>query len=165
LIADELPSGRFEQSNGPEKIANAYRAYTYYLESVRPVLPDSAYQFAAAPWHYDYADHRCPHDSWVQTLTISEPASGTPRHVRHVEIAIRLLGAFHDGYLELSYSGVRHYSLSGASGISKNEGHGDWVTDEISLSERNLVCHQVLLRNRSRWMIESTDIHVRWIPS
>jgi hypothetical protein len=84
--------------------------------------------------------------------------------LRHVEIAIRLLGAFHDGYLELSYPGVRHYSLSGASGISKNEGLGDRVSDEIRLSERSLVGHEVLLRNESRWSIESLAIHVCWIP-
>jgi hypothetical protein len=124
------------KGSGPEEIAFALQAYTAYLESVRPALPESAYEFAAAPWHYNYTDHRCPHDSWLESLTISEPASGSRREIRHVEIGVRLLGAFHDGFLELSYPGVCSYSLSGRSGNSRNVGHGDWLTDEIRLPRK-----------------------------
>jgi hypothetical protein len=153
------------KSSEREEIAIAFQAYTTYLESVRHVLPESAYAFAAARWHYDHTDHRCPHDSWLETLTISEPASGRRAEIRHVEISVRLLGAFHDGALELSYPGVSSYSLSSASAISRNGGHGDWLTDEIRLSEKNMVHHEVLFSNGSRWLIESEDIHFRWVQA
>jgi hypothetical protein len=145
------------------EIAIAFQAYTAYLETVRHALPESAYEFAAAQWHYDYTDHRCPHDSWLESMTIFEPASGIRREIQHVEIGVRLLGAFHDGFLELSYPGVYSYSLSGKSGNSRNVGHGDWLTDEIRLSEKNMVHHEVLFSNGSRWLIESNDIHFRWV--
>jgi hypothetical protein len=143
--------------SGQEDVAIAFQAYTAYLESIRHALPESAYEFATARWHYNYSDHRCPHDSWLESLTISEPASGNRREIRHVEIGVRLLGAFHDGALELSYPGVCSYSISG------NAGHGDWLTDEIHLSEKNMVHHEVLFSNGSRWLIESKDIHFRWV--
>jgi hypothetical protein len=149
--------------SGREDVAIAFQAYTAYLESIRHALPESAYEFATAQWHYNYSDHRCPHDSWLESLTISDPASGNRREIRHVEIGVRLLGAFHDGALELSYPGVCSYLLSGASSISGNAGHGDWLTDEIRLSEKNMVHHEVLFSNGSRWLIESKDIHFRWV--
>jgi hypothetical protein len=158
FLLDALSKG-----SGPEEIAFALQTYTAYVESVRHALPESAYAFAAAQWHYNYTDHRCPHDSWLESLTISEPASGNRREIRHVEIAVRLLGAFHDGFLELSYPGVRSYSLSGAAGSSTNAGHGGWLTDEIRLSEKNMVHHEILFSNGSRWLIESEDIRFRWV--
>ena len=124
----------------------------------------SAYEFAAAPWHYNYADHRCPHDSWVESVLIREPSSGSRKEVRDLEILVRLLGAYHDGHLELVYSGVRSYSLAG----NKPEAqiwHGDWLADEVSLSTNQFVHHEVLFGGGARWRIESKDIQYRWIPT
>lgn len=149
--------------NTPEQVARALSEYAQYLLSIRNNLPLSAYEFASAPWHYDRTDPRCPHDSWLESMTISEPASGDRRDIRHVEIAMRLFGAFHDGYLELSYPSVRSYSLSGAFNISDNAGHGDWLIDEIRLSDRNLVHHEILFNDGNRWLIESKDIKISWL--
>jgi len=145
-----------------EEIEQAFRDYHAYLKSMRSFLPPSAHEFASASWHYDYTDHRCPHDSWVETLLIREPSSGDRHEAREIEIAIRLLGAFHDGYLELSYPGVRSYSTSGFAGTSKI-GHGEWLVDEVRLSDNNLVLHEILFSNGSRWIIESRDIQFRWV--
>ena len=149
---------------GPEEVSQSFRSYWAYLESVRELLPKSAYEFATAPWHYDHSHHRCPHDSWLETMTVSEPASGDRRENRHVEILIRLLGAFHDGYLELLYPQVQAYSFAGGFGKTKGVAHGDWLMDEVRLSEKNLVHHEILFRTGSRWLIESSDIKLRWIP-
>jgi hypothetical protein len=51
-------------------------AYREYLQSVKERLPLAAFEFGTASWHYDHRDHRCPHDSWVDSLTIHEPATG-----------------------------------------------------------------------------------------
>lgn len=152
-----LPSCSAEQAQ------KALAEYKTYLQSIRKNLALSAYEFASADWHYDFVDHRCPHDSWLEALTISEPASGLREEERHVEVAARLLGAFHDGHIELSYRNVRSYSLSGAFGGSKNAGHRDWLIDEVRLSQANFVEHEVLFRDGSRWLIESEDIHFRWV--
>ena len=151
------------RKSSAEQAAVALADYRKYIESVRANLPLSACSFALASWHYDYTDHRCPHDSWMESIAVSEPASGARHEVREIGIVLRLLGAHHDGYLELSYPGVRSYSASVKSGSTKNSGHGDWLTDEVSLSKDKLVIHEILFSSGSRWFIESRDIHFRWI--
>jgi len=92
---------------------------------------------------------------------MSETATGSRSEKRLVEIAVRLLGAYQDGYLELSYPGVRSYSFLGTLD-SLETAHGDWLVDEVRLSERSLVHHEVVFRNGSRWLIEAKDIGFRW---
>lgn len=147
-----------------EEVETALADYRKFLESVRPNLPPSAYDFASASWHYDHSDHRCPHDSWVESLAIREPSGGTRQEKREVEVVIRLLGAYHDGYLELLYPGVRSYSLGGETPEEPKIGHGDWLVDEVRLSPKNLVLHEILFRGGSRWLIEACDIDCRWLP-
>jgi hypothetical protein len=149
----------------PEEIAAAFKRYHKYLESVRASLPASPYEFAAAPWHYDHNDHRCPHDSWVESVVIRENSSGSRHEIREIEIVVRLLGAYHDGYLELVYTGVVSYSfLAKRSTAPDNKGHGDWLIDEIRLSEGNLVLHEIAFWSGSHWLIECRDIKSTWIP-
>ncbi len=152
------------RSNTTEEVKKAFADYHKYLESIDRSLPSSAYDFASASWHYDYSDHRCPHDSWVESLVISEPSSDGRREKREIAIAIRLLGAYHDGYLELSYPGVRSYSLASEILETPKIGHGDWLIDEVRLSYKNLVLHEILFSSGSRWLIESRDIEFRWVP-
>jgi len=98
----------------------------------------------------------------VESLLIREPSSGNRHEAREIEIAIRLLGAFHDGYLELSYPGVRSYSTLGVTQTPKIS-HGDWLGDEVRLSDNNLVLHEILFSGGSRWVIESRDIQFQWV--
>ena len=138
------------------------RAYREYLRSVKEHLPLSAFEFATAMWHYDYSDHRCPHDSWVESLTIEEPARGGRLKDRSLRISTRLIGAFHDGHLLLGYADVQMYSFEGPK---TRAGHGDWLVDEVRLSENGFVLPEVLLSNDSRWLIEAKDISCEWRPS
>jgi hypothetical protein len=151
-------------SSTADQAGKALAEYRTYLESVRRDLPPSAHEFASAPWHYDFADHRCPHDSWLETLTISEPSSGTRKEKRQCQIRVHLLGAFHDGYIDLSYLNVRSYSFSGAS-VLPDTAHGEWLIDEVRLSQRKLVEHEVLFSSGSHWLIESEDIRSRWVQA
>jgi len=100
------------------------RAYKEYLQSVKERLPLAAFEFVTASWHYDHWDHRCPHDSWVDSLTIHEPATGGRLQNRSLRISTRLLGAFHDGHLALDYADVQTYSLENPKA---GAGHGDWL--------------------------------------
>src|SRR5712664_461435 len=122
------------------------KAYREYLQSIKERLPLSAFEFATAAWHYDYSDHRCLHDSWVESLTIKERESGERLHHRSLSISARLFGAFHDGHVLLDYADVYMYSLEGPKARA---GHGDWLVDEIRLSENGLVLHEVLFSNDS----------------
>jgi hypothetical protein len=153
-----------DRSSRPKEIDKTFAEYRGYIESVRSKLPVSAYKFAVADWHYDATDHRCLHDSWVESLQIREPSTGNRHHVRETEITVRLLGAYHDGSLELSYSGVCSYSLSGKIPAQPKTGHGDWLTDEIRLSDEDFVLHEIVFSSGSHWLIECLDIAVRWLP-
>jgi hypothetical protein len=156
--------GTWDASN----VEEYFKAYAEYLETVRSSLPDSAFSFAAAPWHYQFQDHHCPHDGWVEHMKVWELASGERKQHRQIQIDLRVLGAFHDGYLDLQYKNVSSYTLSGQPHGNHHGptrlGHGDWLIDEVRLSENHLVLHEILFSDRGRWLIEASDILWEWKP-
>lgn len=146
---------------------NSFDDYSNYLASVRNQLPASAHAFAAAIWHYDFSDHRCPHDCWVDSMSIMEVPSGDRQQDRYIAIKVRLLGAYHDGFLELSYKKVKSYSLLSPTEFNLpplNVGHGDWLIDEVRVSETGLVLHEIEFSRGSCWLIECEDIEYTWEP-
>lgn len=156
ILTRDRPNSSYEEWQ------SGWTAYLTYLDSVKGRLPQTAYEFATATWHYDFEDHRSPHDGWLEEVMIREPASGERGENRSLDIVARLLGAYHDGYIELKYSGVRGYTL--ASGITNGSGHGDWLYDEVRLSERGLVLHEVEWASGGLWLIECGDIAYKWTP-
>jgi hypothetical protein len=139
-----------------------WQEYRNYLESIRGFLPRAAYEFATAPWHYDTADSRSLHDSWVEALRIYEPASGERHENRSIGIEVRLIGPYHDGHMILKYIEVKSYLLTGALGGREGSAHGDWLCDEVRLSERGNVLHEIEFDHGDRWLIESYDIEWTW---
>jgi len=148
-----------------EEAEQRLKVYAEYLEKVKSALPKSAYGFVTAHWHFKFQDRHCPHDGWVEHLRIWEDTSGDRQEIRQTRIDVRLLGAFHDAHLELNYKDVRSYMLSAQprkQQANQAAGHGDWLIDEVRLSENNLVLHEILFRNRSRWLIEASDFLWEW---
>ncbi len=145
----------------PGDIVSAFSRYNEYLGSVKDRFPKSAYQLASSPWYFDFSNHHCPHDSWLESLTINEPSKGIRREIRSVEIAVKLFGAYHDGFITLNYSKVKSYSFNKPA--QKTSGHGDWLYDEFRLSESGFVLHEIEWQT-GRWLIESADIVFGWIP-
>lgn len=134
------------------------RQYYDYLESVKEKIPISAREFAFADWRINTEDQKCPHDSWVEHIKIFETSSGKRNQYRFSQIEIKLLGAYHDGSLFLNYKNVKRYSLN-----NNSESHGDWLYDEIRLSENGLVLHEIEFANDTIWKIECEDIKFEWI--
>lgn len=130
-----------------------FEAYMAYLTAIRHRLPPSVYDFAVADWHYDFTLPKCPHDAWVQEIRIKEIAEGSRGENRRTQIEIILLGAYQDRLLKLLYLDVKSYSS-----ISPESPHGDWVIDEIRLSESGLVVHEIEFRSKSTITIECRDI-------
>ena len=136
-------------------------------------MPRHAFEFASAEWHYDHDDPRCPHDAWVDSLTVREPFSGERNEIRSLEIRVELLGAFHNGRIRITYPGVRQYSVfqprQHAPGPTPSRGHGDWLVDEVTVAnnsrpEHLLVVHEIVFANGGSWTIESEDILYEWLP-
>lgn len=152
---------------GLERQKQQWREYCEYLEAIRTRVPKSAFEFATASWHYDVADPRSLHDSWVDSLVINEPALGDRHEIRSIEIQVRLLGPYHDGNTTLRYHEVHSYSLATPFGFvsqPRDVGHGNWLCDEVRLSERDHVLHEIEFSRGSRWLIECKDIECIWEP-
>lgn len=138
-----------------------YAEYQKYLESIQDKFPPSAREFALAKWRIDTAFHQCPHDSWVEYIKIYEDASGERNQHRVSQIEVKLLGAYHDGFLELKYKNVVRYSLTKTDDWKS---YGDWLYDEVRLSENELVLHEIEFHSQTIWLIECEDIEFIWTP-
>lgn len=76
--------------------------YKKYLKSLKNKIPNSAYKFATADWHYKTDDARCPHDSWLEQLNFNEVSEQNGKfELKSTEMYLKLLGAYHNGHLEL----------------------------------------------------------------
>jgi hypothetical protein len=145
-------------------VTGAFQAYRVYLERVRAIFPRSAYDLASSEWYFDFEDHRCPHDGWLEHFVISEPASSERHEDPAVEIRLRLRSGFDDGSIELNYPRVLSYCITQHDSTS---GHGDWLYDEFRLSGANRVIHEIEWadgQSSTRWFIEASDVHFLWIP-
>lgn len=145
-------------------VVGALKRYREYIQSVRESLPEAVLALATSDWYYTLHDHRCPHDAWLESVTISEPSSGNRHEIRSTSIRVRLLGACHDGFIEFFYPRVFGYSLDVVDAAG---GHRDWRYDEFRLSERGNVVHEIEwcgLHGTGRWIIEASDVHFAWIP-
>lgn len=100
-------------------------------------------EFASSDWYTDPTDHRCPHDAWLETLEIREPAEGERKEKRQTAITVRLLGAYHDGHIVFRYAGVGRYSIASDS---CERGLGDWSRDELLYSSEGLLVHRARFR-------------------
>jgi len=150
--------------NSPEEWEAGSKAYQNYLESIKDRLPISAYEFATAPWHFNPESHEDPHDAWLEVATIVEPSSGDRSQNRSIDISVRLLGSYHDCHIELTYSEVQSYTMIANPDRRKvGEGHGDWLYDEIRLSERGYLLHEIEWEGCD-WLIECKDFSYKWLP-
>ena len=148
-------------------VVSASRRYREYLEQNKAAFPPSALELATSDWYFDPQDHRCPHDAWLDSITIGELAKGERGQARATSIRIRLLGAYHDLALEFYYPQVVGYELVSAACA---RGLGDWLYDEFTLSEGGNVLHEIEWRGSaqdegSRWKICACDVHFSWRPS
>ena len=148
-----------------------WKAYYQYLEEISGYLPTEARYFAQAGWHWDHIDHRCPHDSWLETLEIKEYPTNNADRRRRVDIHLLLLGPYHDGYISLYYPDVRCYRVGTFesnpkdSGNCSLEGHGDWLIDEIVLSKDGYPVHEIQFDScELNWYIEAHNIVYEWRP-
>ncbi len=145
-------------------VTDAFSLYQTYLAQSAAQFPSSAYDLATSNWYFDFHDHRYPHDAWLENLTIVEPASGERQEQRTTSIRLRLLAAYHDGYIEIYYPVVYSYQLTCQSA---SDGHQDWRYDEFRLREQGGIIHEIEWSGASetaRWLIEASDVEYTWLP-
>jgi hypothetical protein len=144
-------------------VVGAFARYREYVASHGESFPRSAYALATSDWYFDPRDHRCPHDAWLESLSLTEaaPAQGESRSL---SLRVRLLGAYRDGHIDLLYPRVFAYRFDVADG---RQGHRDWRYDELRLSEDGHLIHEIEWRGLNEagsWLIEASDVEYRWTP-
>lgn len=151
-------------------VRTAFERYSNYLKQNEAAFPPCAYELATSDWFYNPNDHRAPHDAWLESFEIAE----TPEHKAHLRscsISLRLLGAYRDGHIKITYPRVLSYSFQNLM-AGKVTSHGDWRYDEFRLSERGHLIHEIEWAGAPgaqgkafSWVIEADDIEFRWIPA
>jgi len=150
-----------------DDVAQAFADYRDYITANKNNFPPGAYELASSDWYFNFQDHKCPHDAWLENMTILEPSEGERHEVRSTDIKIRLLAAYHDGYIEFHYKGVVAYTLTATSA---QEGMGDWRYDEFRLHPDGHIIHEIEWaatprRDGSTWVIEAEDVNYSWLPN
>lgn len=145
-----------------EDVVKAFDSYRNYLENNKGSFPKSAYTLATSDWYYGSSDHKAPHDSWLEALTISESSSGERNEIRTVQITIKLLSAYHDGFIEFHYPEVTKYQISAEF---LEQGHGDWRYDEFRIDQNGKLIHEIEWASygaTNTWIIVASDVQHRW---
>ncbi len=141
-----------------------FKRYRDYLDTSKPLFPAMAFALATSDWYYGCHNHRGPHDARLEGAVVSEKDSRECEGKRHVSLTIRLLGAYNDGRIELFYPEVYSYKFDVWDATF---GHYDWRYDELRLSDRKFLLHEIEwcgASNTGRWLIEASDVELRWQP-
>ena len=138
--------------------------YAAYIAAERHRFPPSALALMESDWYFGFADHRAPHDAWLQDVRVSETRPDDRDSAPETSIVVRLLGAYHDGVIEFVYSGVVSYSLQMPD---LTRGHCDWRYDEFRLSASGQLIHEIEwcgMMDTGRWLIQARDVVHSWHP-
>jgi hypothetical protein len=158
ILSEQLDSRDYEPGA-------PWRKYQEYVRSKQALFPASAYALATSEWFFGSDDHRAPHDAWLESATFEEPSSGERNEIRCLSLRVRLLGAYHDMYLELFYPKVHSYSMSQPVA---DGGHFDWRYHELRLSDDGRVIHEIEWAGRpgveGRWLLEVSDVQFSAVP-
>lgn len=156
--------------SNPFLLQEALSEYRNFLRSAGSKFPKEVFEFALADWHYDGSDSRCPKDSWLVSMNLIESPNSGEMSIRHNAVELKLLGANHDGHLQITYHNVADYCLSRnqtsvRDGMTLDfTGHGDWLIDEFSLSSEGKVVHYIEFSNSTLWEIHFETLCYDWIP-
>ncbi len=123
-----------------DDVEGSFKRYRHYLESVRDAFPRGAFEIATSNCYFDFNDRRCPHDAWLDSCSLKEISSRGQPGPRRLSLSVRLLGAYQDRYIELHYPRVFSHKFYVTD---SDRGQCDWRYDELRLSERGNLVHEI----------------------
>jgi hypothetical protein len=139
-----------------------FKRYSAYIATIRDMIPAHVHSFASDSSYFDLSSPSSLHDSWLESLTVREVASGERKEIRRMEVSISLLGPFHDRRIHLHYSGVTLYTFSAPPHYGEQRfdhtAHGDLFTHEIRLGHEGFFIHELLFENDATFLIECSDL-------
>jgi hypothetical protein len=144
-------------------IAQSFEAYGEYLRLNAQRFPPGAYSLATSAWYFDFNHPHCPHDSWLESIYFSENSNDSRNGIRCVSLTVRLLAAYHDGYIEMHCPKVFSYRFEI---VNATKGHQDWRYDEFRISDRDTLIHEIEWygsKDNGTWYIETSDVEFKWL--
>lgn len=152
-----------ERDLDPREMQRNWRAYEEYLADNRSRFPPRAFALATSDWYYDFREHRSPHDGRLEWIRLEERRT-RPDSEERIALKIRLLGAYHDFWLEFFYPQVYSYTLSSPL---TGGAHGDWRYDEFRVKDDGHVLHEIEWAGsglaEGRWLIEASNVEFSWV--
>ena len=164
IYPDGMPDPK--SLNHDEIHQQRWKDYHQHLESKRNKMTDTLQEFAFAGWHYDFTDHKCPHDGWLENLNMVEKVVNDKdgNEARLIDISIKLLGAYHDLYIYLEYYRVKTYCFDQPRRDSvfphNRSTHSDWLLDELVIEGKKNYIHKIIWSSGATWYIHFEDIKV-----
>lgn len=140
-----------------ERDPQAFDRYAAYLAANEARFPPRAYALATSDWYFDARDHRSPHDAWLEAMQLVETNGVT-------SLTVRLLGAYHDGHIELHYPKLATYRFE----ATVAQGHRDWRYDELRVDADGRLEHEIEWSGpgpTGRWLIVADDVRFTWRPA
>jgi hypothetical protein len=142
----------------------SFRKYRKYLEDNHDRFPSAAYALATSDWYFDFQCHECPHDAWLESVRVDEHSMGKSHEIRSAAITIKLMGAYHDGTIEIYYPKVFEYRFNS---LALEGGHRDWRYDELRLNEKGHLIHEIEwngCQDNGSWVIVASEVEFKWTP-
>ena len=122
-------------------------------------IPD----FFRASWYSDRKDHRCPQDSFLDSIQVDDEESGETNETSGDVITVRLRKAEGVAQIAFTYSGVRHRELTC---YQCDQGIGYWLRDEFTIGASGILRHRITwqspLNGTSQWIIEAQNVMMNW---
>lgn len=154
-----------QRDQDPAEMLRLWRLYQKYVKRNKARFPPGAYGLATSDWYFGFADHRAPHDAWLESAVLEEPSSGQRHEIRTLSLRVRLLGAYHDYDLEFFYPRVYSYAMGNPS---SGGGHYDWRYDELRVNRAGRLVHEIEWAGppgvAAHWLIEASDVQFNATP-
>ena len=153
ILSKDIDSLSYEESK------RRFSEYKEYLETIKGKLSFFPINFIFEEWYTDIASHKCIHDSWLDKVLISEDDENK------VTITLKLLGAYHDGFITLKYSDVQYYKLNRNESSTIKSSHGDLRYEEFRLDEDGNQIHEFdwyTLDENAAFLIACRHIEYIW---
>lgn len=129
------------------------KEYYSYLDSIRPFITQSVYNYAIADWHYDSTSHYSPHDAILKKINMVDSGENG------LYLEITLINAYQDYILNFLYQNVVSYSIFCVPELEKiydrsSSIHGTFLWDSIEYDpKKNLTKHHIVFSSDTKIII------------
>lgn len=132
-----------------------FESYRKYLDAHKNEFPEHIFEFAANEDRHNLTSPHSLHDSWLSSLCIREQRNLDEGKAAWPGIEICLLGQMHDRNINLVYSNVHSYEISGTKNPYNwaDTFHGDVSTHTIVVHSQSTFTHEIQFVSGSKIQI------------